>query len=113
MSTKLIVGLCDLVSNKVVNHKLNFQTRYNLHGCRCPIIEADFAFLFQAIAKTITVLVNTGKIKVTVLVIMLVTWLKIARNPAINVVEVDPQPQVLVPYIFENKNLFLYDCIFY
>ena len=85
MSTKLIVGLCDLVSNKVVNHKLNFQTRYNLHGCRCPIIEADFAFLFQAIAKTITVLVNTGKIKVTVLVIMLVTWLKIARNPAINV----------------------------
>ena len=36
-------------------------------------------------AKTKTVLVNTGKIMVTVLDIMLVTWLKIARNPAINV----------------------------
>ena len=50
--------------------------------------------------------VKAGKMLATVLGrAMLIGWLKIARNPAINVVEVDPQPQVLVPYIFENKKI--------
>ena len=61
-------------------------------------------------AKTKTVLVNTGKIMVTVLVIMLVTWLKIARNPAINVIMViifsrTMLDRDLLIFIFQNLSL--------
>ena len=70
--------------------------------------ETDFNVFFQVIAKTYKVIVHVkrGKIVAFVPILMLIGWLKIARNPAIYVVEVDPHPQVLlVSYIFENKKI--------
>ena len=61
--------------------------------------ETDFNVFFQVIAKTYKVIVHVkrGKIVAFVPILMLIGWLKIARNPAIYV--------VLVPYIFENKKI--------